>query len=146
MQYPRRAGAEVPPRSPDPVFVDRTGRRRRLAVLIGVGAGTALVASLALIVAGFLGGSSTSIPGWPTGPKRPDRGVVADQVVASPTGPGVRPPVATTTGTSGNGTGRTAAPLPAGAAPAPTTPAARPGQGHRSTPGGRVSKSPGKPR
>jgi hypothetical protein len=145
MRYPRRTRTGVPAHSSDPVFVDRTGRRRRLTVLTGVGAGTALVASLGLIVAGFLGGSSTSIPGWPTGagPKQPDRGVVADEVIASPTGPGVRPPTATT---SGNGTQRT----PTGATPATPLPAATapPGQSaeHRATPGGRVSKSPGKPR
>jgi hypothetical protein len=142
MRYPRRSGAGVLPDSPDPVFVDRTGRRRRLTVLTGVGAGTGLVASLGLIVAGFLGGSSTSIPGWPTGPKQPNGGAVADEVVASPTATGVRPPAG---GTTGNGTQGTAA--PAGATPqsTATAPAGQSAE-HRATPGGRISKSPGKPR
>ena len=144
MQYPRQDGTEVLPRSPDPIFVDRSGRRRRLTVLTGVAAGVALLATLALIVAGFLGGSSTSIPGWPTGAghKQPDSGVVADEAVATPSGAAGHAPTGVSSST-GAGQPRTA-PTPGAASPTAT---ARPGQGvvHRSTPTGRTSKSPGKP-
>ncbi|MFD0823557.1 hypothetical protein ACFQ0D_35730, partial [Micromonospora zhanjiangensis] len=84
MRYSRRISTTRASRS-DPVFVDRTGRRRRLTVLIGTGAGTVLVASLVALFAGLLGGSPTAIPDWPTGggQHRSDRGVVTEEVAAT---------------------------------------------------------------
>ena len=51
--------------SPDPVFVDRTGRRRRLFAVTGAAGGVLLaIASLAL-VAGFTGAGDASLPALP---------------------------------------------------------------------------------
>lgn len=48
----------------EPVFVDRTGRRRRVGALAGsAGALVLLLAALAL-VAGFTGTGPGSLPGW----------------------------------------------------------------------------------
>lgn len=133
----RRDRPEAPSGIPDPVFVDRTGRRRRLAVLAGVSVGVGLLASLGLIVAGLLGGAPMPIPHWPDGGSQhqPAGGVVADKVSASPESdrsPMTSMPVRTTS--------RTPA-VTTSVAPAPT--ATRPGQGteHRASPGARASKS-----
>ncbi|HEX5596701.1 MAG TPA: hypothetical protein VFX61_11905 [Micromonosporaceae bacterium] len=141
-------GAETPSREdPRPVFVDRSGRRRRMAVFAGIGIGAGLLVSLALIVAGLFTGSSVPLPGWPDGigqhqqdgPKLEPVPVPTTSAPASPTRtdspsqPG--DPTSTTTAT----------PRPTAPAPATTE---RPGQGdeHRATqPPGKPSKSPGKP-
>lgn len=47
-----------------PVFVDRTGRRRRVTVVAGTAMGLGLLTSLGLIAAGLFGGSSVPMPGW----------------------------------------------------------------------------------
>jgi hypothetical protein len=115
-----------------PVFVDRTGRRRRLAIFVGLGIGAGLLASLALIIAGLVGGSATPSPGWPaTGSQRHDDNAVADLGRrAPPNGP---PPIA--------------ASPEAAAGPRPSLTSPRPGQGdeHRRTDPGKPSRSPGKP-
>jgi hypothetical protein len=48
-----------------PVFVDRSGRRRRLARLAGAGLGGLLVAALSLLGAALSGASPLPIPGLP---------------------------------------------------------------------------------
>jgi len=58
----------MPNRTPTParpVFVDRSGRRRRLAAMIGAALGVALVATLAAFAVGLSSGSPLSIPGLP---------------------------------------------------------------------------------
>jgi hypothetical protein len=62
----------------EPVFVDGSGRRRRIATVMGVVLGTGLLASLGLIVAGLFGVSS-SPPGLPV-----RGGAHAEQVPAPP--------------------------------------------------------------
>ncbi|WDZ86276.1 hypothetical protein [Micromonospora cathayae] len=47
-----------------PVFVDRTGRRRRLSIVAGTAMGLGLLTSLGLIAAGLFTGSSVPLPGW----------------------------------------------------------------------------------
>ncbi|MEV4639693.1 hypothetical protein AB0J80_20280 [Actinoplanes sp. NPDC049548] len=48
----------------EPVFVDRTGRRRRVMAVAG-SAGTLVLALLVLaLVAGFTGGGPLPLPGW----------------------------------------------------------------------------------
>lgn len=131
---------EFPSGKPDPVFVDRTGRRRRLAMLAGVSVGVGLVASLGLIVAGLLAGSPMPIPHWPDGGSQhqPAGGVVADKLGGSPTSGSDRSPMTSTTPV--RTTSRTPATLTSVAPPIATS---RPGQGtdHRASPGARPSKS-----
>ncbi len=51
--------------SPRPVFVDRTGRRRRIVLLIGVGLATVLVSGLVVLAIGLSAGSGWHVPGFP---------------------------------------------------------------------------------
>lgn len=48
-----------------PVFLDRSGRRRRLVLLVGALVGVVLLASLVLLAAGLSGASPTRLPGFP---------------------------------------------------------------------------------
>jgi hypothetical protein len=48
-----------------PVFVDRTGRRRRIVLLTGVGLATLLVSGLAVLGVGLSAGSGWTVPGFP---------------------------------------------------------------------------------
>ena len=126
-----------------PVFVDRTGRRRRITVLAGASIAVGLLVSLGLIVAGLFGGSTIPLPGWPDSnvPRQGEAEIrpSADPELTTPP----QPVVATTS--------RTARPSPA---PSPTTaPGSRPtgtdrpgaNDPTRIPPGHRPGKSPGKP-
>ena len=55
-----RAGATA-----DAVFVDRTGRRRRVFTILGLGVGAVLLAAVALLVAGLTGTAPVTLPGLP---------------------------------------------------------------------------------
>ncbi|HEX5594496.1 MAG TPA: hypothetical protein VFX61_00505 [Micromonosporaceae bacterium] len=135
-----------------PVFVDRTGRRRRMTVLTGVSIGVGLLVSLGLIVAGLLTGSPVPLPGWPdsVGQHQQDP---ADSNPPDPAPTSAAPAPTTSTATSPTpiAPASTAAPTttaPRSTAPAPPSNSANPGQGdeRRATePPGRPSKSPGKP-
>jgi len=48
-----------------PVFLDRSGRRRRLVLLAGLCLGAVLIGSLALLGVGLSGASPIHIPGFP---------------------------------------------------------------------------------
>jgi hypothetical protein len=48
-----------------PVFLDRSGRRRRLVLVAGAFVGVLLVASLGLLAAGLTDASPTRLPGFP---------------------------------------------------------------------------------
>ena len=52
-------------RNREPVFVDRTGRRRRLIALAGSVGGLVLTVALFALAVGFTGAGPVSIPGWP---------------------------------------------------------------------------------
>ena len=52
-------------RNREPVFVDRTGRRRRLIAVAGSVGGLVLTVALVALVVGFTGAGPVSIPGWP---------------------------------------------------------------------------------
>lgn len=143
---PRRYAEAAPPVRPQPVFVDRTGRRRRLTVLAGVGAGTALLVSLVVIVAGLFTGSPTVVPAWPDSDGA-RKATSRPQVVQrkTPGAPGTstvpNPERAIPAATAGAG------PTNQVTAAADVAPTGQPGRSdeHRAKPAGRPSKSPGKP-
>ncbi|MFS8480052.1 MAG: hypothetical protein FWJ93_14045 [Micromonosporaceae bacterium] len=136
-------------RHAEAVFVDRSGRRRRLLTLVGAAVGVVLVAGLGLFAAGLVGSGPVSLPGWP------DPGVQAGQDRPASNTPA--PSTATTTPASRR-TSRTTPP-PAAPTPTPTgvsastvaptsgprAPTEVPGRGdeHRRTP--QPTKPPGKP-
>lgn len=128
------------PQQTKPVFVDRTGKRRRLTVLAGVSIGVGLMVSLALIVAGLFAGSSAPLPGWPDGGGQHQQDdPVAEQPEASL--PATTDPSTVTTAVPARTAPTTAA------TPGQPTGTDRPGQGesHRNTPASKPTKSPGKP-
>lgn len=55
-----------------PVFVDQSGRRRRLAVLIGSALGGLLIAILGLLLAGLSGAVGVPLPGFPDAGRQAD--------------------------------------------------------------------------
>ncbi|MBQ0992672.1 hypothetical protein PSH03_001186 [Micromonospora sp. PSH03] len=137
------------PGSVPPVFVDGTGRRRRLTVIAGTAMGLGLLTSLVLIAAGLFLDTSVPLPGW----SEDSRGTRPVEAGVD----GVNPP---RLAKSPSPAGRTSAPLPratptsdrspttAGTtATATGTPSAtdQPGRGdeHRKT--AKPSRSPGKP-
>lgn len=69
----------------DPVFVDESGRRQKLATFIGVGVGTGLLLSLVLVLASLFGASPVPLPGLPSeiGPNIQQ----VEQQPGAPTGP-----------------------------------------------------------
>ncbi|MFI7426201.1 hypothetical protein ACIBPB_04380 [Micromonospora sp. NPDC049836] len=90
------------PGSAPPVFVDRTGRRRRLTVIAGTALGLGLLASLGLILAGLFFDSTVPIPGWSETKVRPpvEAGVDAPDDPATRPGPTPRPAPARATSAS----------------------------------------------
>ncbi|RSM54821.1 hypothetical protein DMB66_36835 [Actinoplanes sp. ATCC 53533] len=108
----------------DPVFLDRTGRRRRLFVAAGSGGGLVLLIASVALVAGFTGTGPGSVPGWPGGTDelrvgRPDSAVSVRPRTT-------RPPAPTTAAvrrTTAPAALVTTVPAPASATPS-STPAA----------------------
>jgi hypothetical protein len=49
----------------DPVFVDRSGRRRRLVLIAAIAGTSVLLAILAAMVVGFTSSGPAAVPGWP---------------------------------------------------------------------------------
>ncbi|WP_433653163.1 hypothetical protein ACQP2C_13880 [Micromonospora zamorensis] len=139
------------PGAAPPVFVDGSGRRRRLTVIAGTAMGLGLLASLALIVAGLFLDTSVPLPGWSDDPRgsRPVEagvdGINQPRVAESPS----RSPSPVT---------RTSVPLPrptptTGDRPSTATSAAtgasstseRPGRGDERRNTAKPSRPPGKP-
>jgi hypothetical protein len=118
------------PQAPEPVFVDRTGRRRRLARAAGIVVGCLLAAYVAVVAFGLVSGAGVPMTPWPAA--TPSHRVVPplEARVAAPRD-----------GAKATPTPRATAPSrhvrPAGGAPAttrttasPTASTAKPGQGH----------------
>lgn len=64
----------VKDQTPTAVFVDGTGRRRRVVAVIGAGLAAALLVALGLLVSGLFGMSPVHLPGLPNGAGAPARG------------------------------------------------------------------------
>lgn len=143
-----RRGDRGKPGLGQPVFVDRTGRRRRLTVLAGLGIGAGLLVSLGLLILGLLTGGPVAVPGWPDG--RGEHGRDEAGTGTLDESPGAEP-------TDGSGTPSTPADGPAPqpvTTPRPTPPPGpnptatdRPGQGdlHRNPAAGKPTATPDKP-
>ncbi|MEV0152872.1 hypothetical protein AB0H57_03915 [Micromonospora sp. NPDC050686] len=137
-----------------PVFVDRTGRRRRLTVIAGTVLGLGLLTSVGLIAAGLFSDSSVSLPGWSdTGrgqsPIKADVGK-GDRLDEAAQPPGRRPGPSAVTSTAAPVVTRSspaATGQPSGPTAAPTTQptATHRGQGVERRNSARPSRSPGKP-
>ena len=96
--FPDEEPAEDEPGGP--VFVDRSGRRRRMAVLIGSSVAVVIVVALVMLVAGLSGVAPLSVPGFPdlAKPAPPPTVVTTDNPVEpAPGAPGQA-------GTAANGT------------------------------------------
>jgi alpha-beta hydrolase superfamily lysophospholipase len=105
----------------DPVFLDRTGRRRRLFVAAGSAGGLLLLLAVVALIAGFTAAGPGSVPGFPGGDElrisRPDPAVSVRPRTTAPRTPGLRTPVTT------GAVRRTADPV-ASVTTTPTSPAA----------------------
>ncbi|SNT64655.1 hypothetical protein SAMN05421812_117168 [Asanoa hainanensis] len=107
------------------IFVDGTGRRRRVLTWVSVTAAALLVGALGLLAAGLFTGAPLPLRGWTDGPTGPDSAVIGPAPTPAP--PASRP--TTQPGTDGARTTSTpTAPANATAAPAATTD--RPGRGN----------------
>lgn len=129
-----------------PIFVDRTGRRRRFTVLVGICLGVVLTISLAMIVVGLFTGSPAPLPGWPERGHEQQRD---DAVIGPVVQPPPPAPSATATGTRSHPKAPAASATRAAASPTPPRPPAtdQPGQGdlHRNGSLGKPSRPPGRP-
>ncbi|MGC1210433.1 MAG: hypothetical protein WA890_04080 [Micromonospora sp.] len=135
-----------------PVFVDRTGRRRRLTLIAGTAMGLGLLTSLGLILAGLFFDSSVPLPGWSDTKVQPPieagvngGGQPGDMASPSPqpsavTSTSVPVPTARATSAGGTATGATSTTAPA---PQPSTSGPGLGDERRST--AKPSRTPGKP-
>jgi hypothetical protein len=124
---------------PPPVFVDRTGRRRRLARNAGIAVGCLLAAYLAVVTFGLVSGADAPLTPWPA-PKSSHRAVLprqgesgarqdASRPVAKPTPSDTVPSRRVHAPGSAPTTAPAAAPTTAPAAAPTAAPTAQPGQG-----------------
>ncbi|MCI4063704.1 hypothetical protein MRQ36_14365 [Micromonospora sp. R77] len=133
-----------------PVFVDRTGRRRRVTVIAGTAMGLGLLTSLGLILAGLFLDSTVPLPGWSDSRVSPPIEAGVDAPVAPRAKPSRTPAPRTSTST--------AAPVPSSApaatavrtakpttAPAPRQSGTVPGLGDERRSTAKPSKTQGKP-
>jgi hypothetical protein len=123
----------------DQVFVDRTGRRRRVVVAVAAAGATFVLAAGAVLATGIVADGPAFIPGWPAGEERvdPDSAVIGPRpgpVATIPAGHQSPAPSARTT------------PPAAGNDPAPAV-TDHPGRGggRSNRPTAKPDKSPGKP-
>jgi hypothetical protein len=115
---------------PDPVFVDRTGRRRRLARNAGIALGCVLAAYLTVVVFGLVSGADAPLTPWPK--LKPSHHAVLPGHGGSAARQDASRPVARPTPSAVPGR-RAGAPGPqatATTAPSTTASSAQPGQGH----------------
>jgi hypothetical protein len=116
-----------------PVFVDPTGRRRRLFTVVGILLGVAITAAFALLIAGVLGAPPVPLPGLPVSDQGVQERAPAVPVEATPAGPSQSqspvPPGRVPAAPAPSGT-----PSVTGAAPSSQAPSATPtARGNRPT-------------
>ncbi|MBY8871982.1 hypothetical protein K7640_09020 [Micromonospora sp. PLK6-60] len=139
-----------------PVFVDRTGRRRRLTMIAGTVLGLGLLTSVGLIAAGLFWDSAVSLPGWsdPGKGQSPIKAGVGDRLDEAAQPPSRRPLPSAVTSTAAPVTSAaptatrpspTATGQPSGTTVTPTPQPTHRGQGVERRNSTRPSKSPGKP-
>lgn len=133
-----------------PVFVDRTGRRRRLTVVAGTAIGLGLLTSLGLILAGLFFESSVPLPGWSETNGRPRVELGVDAPSRGERSPSPRPEPATGTTPPAPSLAPSAVRTTAPTARAATSAASRrtgtvPGQGDERRNSAKPSRPPGKP-
>jgi hypothetical protein len=151
----RSTGTSPRPGVLEPVFLDRTGRRRRFVAAAGASVILLLTLMVLALLAGFTGGAPRTMPGWPAadGHPRPARPApertepapsVASLATATsrPSAPVTRPAKTDQPSGSEPTTMGPATILPA----TPTASPTRPGNGHgrnpSHTPNPHASKSP----
>ncbi|MGW5668049.1 hypothetical protein [Micromonospora sp. NPDC003776] len=134
------------PGAAPPVFVDRTGRRRRLTVIAGTAMGLGLLVSLGLILAGLFFDSSVPIPGWSETKVNPpiEAGVDAPGRPQPTTSASQRPDPTTTLPSSAPTATRPTA-TRTSTAPAARPSTSVPGQGDEHRSSAKPSRTPGKP-
>jgi hypothetical protein len=93
-----------------PVFLDRSGQRRRRFIAIGAALAAALVAGLAVLALGFMGSSSGHVPGFPDAERPP-----------SPAAPAPSASSRTSTTAPSTAPKPTPSASPAAASPSPTS-------------------------
>lgn len=130
-----------------PVFVDRSGRRRRLTVIAGTAMGLGLLTSFGLILAGLFFDSTVPLPGWSDTKVPPiEAGVDAPSRGGDRTSPSPRPsPVTSTSPAPGSTATRTTAPTRTTTSTAPRPSSTAPGQGDERRNTAKPSRTPGKP-
>jgi hypothetical protein len=139
-------------RSREPVFVDRTGRRRRLIALAGSTGGLLLTVAVLALVAGFTGVGPASVPGWPeSAAGKVGEATATPEPARRTAGPRPRTDDSSadavpTGGATTPGLEATSTPLPLAtptAATPSTSPAPTKGRGHKptQTPGPRTSRT-----
>lgn len=138
------------PGAAPPVFVDGTGRRRRLTVVAGTAMALGLLTSLGLIAAGLFMDTSVPLPGWSDDTRAPrpvEAGVDGVDQPRASLGPAAPPAVTRTSppvpGPTATVSARRSSPPPA--VTGTPSASAQPGRGdeHRNT--AKPSRPAGKP-
>ncbi|ROP29539.1 hypothetical protein [Couchioplanes caeruleus] len=125
----------------EPVFVDRTGRRRRVVALAGSAGALVLVLAAVALIAGFTGTVPASLPGWAESRTERLRGDAPERSPAPSLSPRIRTavPAAPT-----SEPGRTATTRPTPGASASTSAAAQELGNRRRIPTHTPAAPPGK--
>lgn len=117
-----------------PVFVDGSGRRRRLLTVVGVALGVGLLLALVVVIVGFFGASPVQLPGLTGSDAQPGE---VHQPAVHPSAPGSSDGPSTARRAPASGApGVTPAPGSTNTTTGAPTPTRRHGSPSRSHPGG----------